>query len=120
MAYFFVGVDTSKNVQKNKKINQRELAHQLGISQPSYSDIETGKKSPDVETILKIADILSVDATHLITGGTRHSINTAVLAQAIEAIEDMLRENKEPLSVNIKVELISLKYSEILANNRNM
>lgn len=73
-----------------------------------------------METIFKIANILSVDAVDLITGKSHNNINTAALAQAIEAIENMLKENEEPLSFKMKAELINLKYSEILAHNLNI
>ena len=48
-----------------KGFSQEELALQAGLSRTSIWKIETGKVSPTVETLAKIADALEVDFTTL-------------------------------------------------------
>ena len=49
-----------KDPKKRKKLTQKELAEQIGISQKSYSHWETGKNEPSFENLIKLADLLEV------------------------------------------------------------
>ena len=44
--------------RKSKKISQEKLSEISGIDRSYLSEIETGKKSPSLSTILKIANAL--------------------------------------------------------------
>lgn len=44
-------------------MTQVEVANRVGISQPSYCNIETGKWSPSVKSAKKIAAVLGFDWT---------------------------------------------------------
>ena len=48
-----------------KGFSQEELAFEAGISKTSIWKIETGKVSPTVETLAKIAEALGIDFTTL-------------------------------------------------------
>ena len=48
-----------------KGFSQEELALQAGLSRTSIWKIETGKVSPTVETLAKIAEALGIDFTTL-------------------------------------------------------
>ncbi len=48
-----------------KGFSQEELAYEAGISKTSIWKIETGKVSPTVETLAKIANALEIDFTTL-------------------------------------------------------
>ena len=49
-----------KTLRKEKKLTQKELAEQIGISQKSYSHWETGKNEASFENLIKLADLLEV------------------------------------------------------------
>ena len=49
-----------KTLRKEKKLTQKELAEQIGISQKSYSHWETVKNEPSLENLIKLADLLEV------------------------------------------------------------
>ena len=49
-----------KTLRKEKKLTQKELAEQIGISQKSYSHWETGKNEPSLENLIKLADLFEV------------------------------------------------------------
>lgn len=50
-----------KAIRKAKGFTQEKLAELIDIEPPSLSYIETGKFSPSVETLQKLANILQVD-----------------------------------------------------------
>ena len=47
-----------KDIRESQHISQLEIAEQANISQPSYSNIEMGRRNPSVEAAKKIADVL--------------------------------------------------------------
>ena len=48
-----------------RNISQEELAFQAGVNKNTIWKIETGKVSPTVETLAKIAEALDIDFTTL-------------------------------------------------------
>ncbi len=49
-----------RSIRRAKGYTQEKLAELVGIEPPSLSYIETGKFSPSVETLQKLADVLNV------------------------------------------------------------
>ena len=47
--------------KKNLKLSQENMAKQLEISRPHYSDIENGKVSPSIDFAYKIQEVFGVD-----------------------------------------------------------
>lgn len=50
-----------KELRKKQGIQQKELALLLGVSQPTVSEWESGKKDPSGERLKKLAEIFGVD-----------------------------------------------------------
>ena len=57
-----------KNLRKDRRITQRDLADRINVDFTYISKIESGKEGyiPSVTTIGKIAEVLDVDADELI------------------------------------------------------
>ena len=64
-----VGMDIFlKNLVELRKINhltQRQVAEILGITQPSYIRYENGKAEPNLENLVKLADVFDVSIDYL-------------------------------------------------------
>ena len=54
-----------KEERKNAGLTQAQLSKKLGITAQSYSQYETGKRNPKMETQQKIADALGIDIDDL-------------------------------------------------------
>ena len=54
-----------KEKRLEKKITQRYLAEQIGISRNYLSDIENGRYMPSVGVLFKLASILELDLNSL-------------------------------------------------------
>ena len=50
-----------KELRKKKGIQQKELAIEIGVAQPTVSDWESGKKDPSGDRLRKLADYFNVD-----------------------------------------------------------
>ena len=55
-----------KNLRKERKMTQQNLAKVFHISQTSVSKYETGEAVPDLETVVKMADFFGVSLDEFI------------------------------------------------------
>ncbi len=49
-----------KIIRKANKLSQQQLADILGISRSTYCSYETGRRSPDVDTIVRLAEFYRI------------------------------------------------------------
>lgn len=57
-----------RNMRNKNKMTQDELAQKLFVSRQTVSNYETGKSNPDIDMLIKIADVLNTDVNILIFG----------------------------------------------------
>lgn len=55
-----------KEARTQKNMSQLQLAELLGITQPSFAAIESGKRTPKLDTLIRIAAALDVPALSLL------------------------------------------------------
>ena len=55
-----------KETRKKAGLTQEDVAKQLGITRPAYTQYETDKTQPSLEIAAKIADIFKVSLDYLI------------------------------------------------------
>ncbi len=61
----------SQNIEAlrlKRKLAQKDMADKLSVTEQTVSDWESGESSPDIETLVKIADLLNTEITTLIYG----------------------------------------------------
>lgn len=54
-----------KELRKSKKYTQKQISELIGISQTTYAGYETGKHEPNIEILIKIADIHKISLDYL-------------------------------------------------------
>ena len=77
-----------KLARQFKNIKAVEAAELLGVSQPTLSAWETGRKSPSVDSLEKMADLYGV-TTDFLLGRTKQLVNHAKEPIPIEALPVM-------------------------------
>ncbi|WP_408954766.1 helix-turn-helix domain-containing protein [Natroniella sp. ANB-PHB2] len=85
-----------KELRKDKKITQEQLANKLGITRGSVGLYEQGKRSPDNEMLSKIADFFDVSVDYLL-GRTEQRQPIDQTNEAEEKIKDAISDNPELL-----------------------
>ena len=55
-----------KAVREKKRVSQQEVADYLGITRQAYSHYEVGRRKPDYETLLKLAEFYGVSVLDLL------------------------------------------------------
>ena len=53
-------------LRREKGITQQELANQLFVTKQAVSRWEHGKRMPDIETIVRLAEVLDTDVNDLV------------------------------------------------------
>lgn len=81
MTYF---TDRLKELRKEKKLTQKEIAEQIGIKRNSYSDWETGKNEPNLENIVKLSKILGTTIDFLLGKSSLSNSNSELDSQICE------------------------------------
>ena len=52
--------------RKEMGLTQAQVAERLGIARPAYTAIETGKKTPGLDTVERVANALEIPAIDLL------------------------------------------------------
>lgn len=55
-----------KELRKKRNATQQEVADMLNITRAAYSNIENGKRDPDTETIVRLAQFFNVSTDYLL------------------------------------------------------
>ncbi len=82
-----------KELRKNYKITQTEMAKKLNISQPAYGDWERGKFEPSPEKLKKLSEIFNVSVDYLL-GNTNKKNND------LESTEILFRTTVDELELS--------------------
>jgi transcriptional regulator with XRE-family HTH domain len=61
------GYELLRALRRGKNYSQEYMAHQLGVSQKAYSELENGKTKIRNGLVEKLADVLNVSAEKLCT-----------------------------------------------------
>ena len=55
-----------KDIRIKNKYNQEDIAEQLGVTKQTISNWEKGKRTPDIDSLVKLANIYQVTLDSLI------------------------------------------------------
>lgn len=69
-------------------MKQQEVADKLGIARTTYASYEQGKREPDHETLIKIADYYDVTIDFLLRGESQETQDEIFNEKARRILED--------------------------------
>lgn len=86
-----------KALREERNIKQGQFADKIGISRQSMNCYETGKSSPDTETIIRIADFLECSTDYLL-GRTKHKNHKVYVEfdESLSKLSEILYTIPEP------------------------
>ncbi|CEP67838.1 Cro/C1-type helix-turn-helix domain [Moorella glycerini] len=85
-----------KQLRETAGLSQNELARRAGIAQSSLSYLETGAKSPNVETLLHICKALGITVSEFLGENEGQSL-PADLRQLLREAEGLTPEQRRKL-----------------------
>ena len=69
MPHFELHTTFCENVKRRRKalgLTQVEIADRLGVSQPSYAQVESGRREPSLGLIQRVAAALEIEPAELL------------------------------------------------------
>lgn len=87
-----------KAIRKEKKMHQSHVAQRSGVIASTYSRIETCNVSPNLSTLISIAEALEVPMTELFE---RKEINDKTIVQKLEMINGLSEYNRNVIEIMI-------------------
>ncbi len=57
-----------KEIRRQKKLSQVKVSMDLNISREAISNYETGRRSPDIDMLVKMSDYFGISIDYLIRG----------------------------------------------------
>ncbi|SHH58353.1 helix-turn-helix domain-containing protein [Sporanaerobacter acetigenes] len=98
-----------KTLRKEYKMTQENLAEKLGLVRTAIANYETGRTTPDAETLSLIADIFNTTTDYLL-GRTdiRKRVNNSERIEKKPSIKDELSEEIHNLSPQSQEEIKKL------------
>lgn len=104
-----------KNIRKNIKMKQSELAEKLDVTTRTIQNYESGNREPNIETLKKMAEILDVPIINIL--GAVHDENlqkkllTEISSDDLFSSKSDREENKEYDEVyNLVNQILKTKY----------
>ena len=88
--------DKIKELRKNLKLSQKELADQCGLSISYIQQIESGKKNnPSLEALTAIADVLQVNIYSLLDKDMEEYHEQIHLSNCLDWLKPILNSNED-------------------------
>lgn len=102
-----------RELRKERGLTQAELAKLLSIGESTISFYESGKRQPDYETLIRLADFFNVSVDYLI-GRTDDKNNSGIETLAAHRSDDPLNELPEEARKSLEEfkEFILRKYGK--------
>lgn len=79
-----------KELRKKKGVQQKELAIDIGVSQPTVSDWEANKKDPSGERLKRLAEYFGVDELVILGKGSRQAQKPSDISETEQIVQRVL------------------------------
>ncbi|MBA2583271.1 MAG: helix-turn-helix transcriptional regulator [Bacteroidetes bacterium] len=105
-----------KRLRKLKNLSQKEVAAAIKVGQGQYSVIESGKITPTIPTLEKIAKVLEVDIAELFKKpGKEDEINMSIL-EKVRMIDTLDKDERDCLLKMIDIAIAKKRMKDNLAS----
>lgn len=86
-----------QELRKEKGLTQEQLADQLGVARRTVSRWETGNNMPDLDILVELADLYSVDLREILSGERKNEQMNEELKETVLQVADYTGEEKARL-----------------------
>lgn len=87
--------DNLRYLRKKNRLTQKDLSEMLSISRQAYSNYETSKRTPDLDSLLYLAQFYHVNLDDLVLGSLKNSDYSATY------ISESIADPKVPYTLSI-------------------
>lgn len=110
-----------KTLRKERGLQQKEVAVEVGIDQSNYSKIENGRREPSVSVLKKLADLFEVSVDYIIEPNDdlpkEVIIEDKTVNEKLRLISQLDEEDKNMVFRMIDKMLTTKKFKEFFDKN---
>jgi transcriptional regulator with XRE-family HTH domain len=110
-----------KQVRKEKGLQQKAVALEIGLDQSNYNKIENGRREPSVEVLQKLSVIFGVTVDDLLKPDNSQPIPVTVedktVTEKIRLIEQLEDEDKNVIYKMLDTMLTKKKFQDFFQQN---
>ena len=110
-----------KTLRKERGLQQKEVAVEVGIDQSNYSKIENGRREPSVTVLKKLADLFGVSVDYIIEPNEdlpkEVIIEDKTINEKLRLISQLDEEDKNMVFRMIDKMLTTKKFKEFFDKN---
>lgn len=86
-----------KELRKEKRLTQEQIAEQMGVARRTVSRWETGSNMPDLDILLELSDLYEVDLQEILSGERKSEQMNQELKETVLQVADYSNEEKTRL-----------------------
>ena len=83
-----------QELRKENSLTQEQLAEQLGVARRTVSRWETGNNMPDLDILVELSDLYSVDLREILSGERKSENMDQELKETVLQVADYSSEEK--------------------------
>ncbi len=114
-----MNINNLKNLRKQNKYTQTDVANLLGLTQQRYNHYETGRREPDSETLTQLAKLFNVSTDYLL-GITDTPIESSTDSLSITESALVLQKELSKLDIDIENEKELETILKFIDSNKEM
>ena len=95
-----------QELRKEKGLTQEQLAERLGVARRTISRWETGSNLPDLDILIELSDLYSVDLRELLDGERKQKKMDKELEQTVLKVAEYSNDGKKRLTKTVCVYFI--------------
>ena len=96
-----------QELRKEQKLTQEQLAEKLGVARRTVSRWETGSNMPDLDILIELSDLYSVDLRELLNGERKSEKMDKELKETVLQVAEYTNAEKEKSARIVNVYFIS-------------
>lgn len=111
-----------KQIRKDKGLQQKAVALEVGLDQSNYNKIENGKREPSVEVLQKLSGIFGITVDELLNPDdnkkpTPVTVEDKTVAEKIRLVEQLEEEDKNVIYKMLDTMLTKKKFQDFFQQN---
>lgn len=111
-----------KQLRKDKGLQQKTVATDLGLDQSNYNKVENGKREPSVEVLQKLSVILGVTVDELLNPDDKKqptpvTVEDKTVSEKIRLVEQLEDEDKNVIYKMLDTMLTKKKFQDFFQQN---
>ena len=92
-----------RELRKEKRLTQEQLAERFGVTSRSVSRWETGSNMPDLSILVELADFYDVDIRDIIDGERKGEDMNKVEKEGLQLVADYAETEKNTLLMRLRI-----------------